>query len=74
MLTVVCRAENRKGKAFWDCVCDCGIYKESISARALRQGLVISCGCQHNSRETSDVVLPKVKAYRKKYYEELKQL
>lgn len=43
-LTVISRAENRHGKVFWNCDCDCGNKTVAI-ARELRRGLRKSCGC-----------------------------
>lgn len=47
MLTVVSRAANDKdGKAMWNCVCDCGRTKDKpVKAFDLRSGKVVSCGC-----------------------------
>ena len=46
-LIVLERANNDKhGKAQWWCQCDCGSPKKIINGTALRQGLVVSCGCK----------------------------
>jgi len=74
LLTVVSRAKNVKGRVHWNCQCDCGNYKESISAYSLRSGLSISCGCQHNGHKSSDLVSLIVHAKRRKYYQEVKKL
>jgi len=74
MLKVISRAKNIKGCSYWNCQCDCGNYKESIAASALRGGKTISCGCQHNGRKASNLVSDKVREQRKKYYKELKNL
>jgi len=74
LLTVISRAENIKGRTRWNCQCDCGKSKDSVSARSLRTGNTISCGCQHNGRKASSMTSPKIKAQRKKYYKEYKML
>ena len=44
-LVVVSRAaNNRRGNAMWNCVCDCG-NKSIASGQNLRSGAVKSCGC-----------------------------
>ena len=43
-LTVMERAENRSGKAYWKCKCRCGNIKE-VNGTALRMGKTKSCGC-----------------------------
>ena len=43
-LTVIERAENKDGRAYWKCRCECG--KETIvSGKNLRNGNTKSCGC-----------------------------
>jgi len=74
LLTVVSRAPNINQYTHWNCQCDCGTYKESVSARALRTGKTISCGCQHNGNKASKLTPIRVKEYRQKYYEEYKKL
>lgn len=51
-LVAVDRARVQSGKrviAGWLCECDCGTRK-AITTGELRQGLVVSCGCQRNER------------------------
>lgn len=43
-LTVISRAENRNGRPYWNCLCECGKEK-IVSARDLKAGKVKSCGC-----------------------------
>ncbi len=44
-LTVTARAENNKrGLAYWLCICDCGA-STTVSGANLRSGAVLSCGC-----------------------------
>ena len=46
-LTVVGRAwprVNKVRKAYWQCVCDCGVTSMVLGA-SLRRGLTLSCGC-----------------------------
>lgn len=44
LLTVIERAENKDGRAYWKCKCECG--KETIvSGKNLRNGNTQSCGC-----------------------------
>lgn len=50
-LTVLCRAENQKGRTCWMCRCDCGNEKQFYS-RDLKSGKINSCGCiQNNERK-----------------------
>ena len=44
LLTVINRAENRKGRPVFNCLCECGVRKE-IRANELREGQK-SCGCR----------------------------
>ena len=44
LLTVIDRAESKSGKAYWNCVCDCGNVTVA-SGSNLRSGAVKSCGC-----------------------------
>lgn len=58
LLTVVSRAESQKsGKAYWNCICDCG-NKTIVSGSNLINGSVKSCGClrktEHNTHHLSD--------------------
>lgn len=43
-LTVITRAENKNGQAYWKCKCECG---NVITTRgtSLRKGITLSCGC-----------------------------
>lgn len=43
-LTVLSRAESRKGRSCWLCRCECGKEKV-VSAHDLKSGRVKSCGC-----------------------------
>ena len=43
-LTVIKRVENRNGKPYWLCECECGGRKE-IAATTLRAGTTKTCGC-----------------------------
>lgn len=43
-LTVMHRAENRGGRVFWHCLCDCGNEKD-IPASTIKDGRSRSCGC-----------------------------
>lgn len=43
-LEVVSRAESKRGRACWVCVCDCGGVK-TTTGHLLRQGQCTSCGC-----------------------------
>lgn len=44
-LKVLKKAENKSGKAYWTCQCECGTIKD-IRGSHLRSGSIISCGCQ----------------------------
>lgn len=43
-LLVLSYAGLRKGKAYWDCACDCGALS-AVSGGSLRKGATTSCGC-----------------------------
>jgi len=43
-LTVISRAESKNGKAYWNCICDCG-NTTVVSGSNLKTGGVKSCGC-----------------------------
>lgn len=43
-LTVLERAENRNGKTYWRCLCDCGNFCV-IRGSHLKSGRIKSCGC-----------------------------
>lgn len=43
-ITVLHRAENKSGRTYWLCKCDCGTVKE-IRADHLQRGEVVGCGC-----------------------------
>lgn len=58
MLTVLYRAENRKGDTYWHCKCDCGEEKD-VCASNLTSGKCKSCGCNRGkavSARYSDLV------------------
>jgi hypothetical protein len=42
--TVLSQAESKDGKAYWNCLCDCG-RKCVVEGRTLRAGTSKSCGC-----------------------------
>ena len=44
-LLVKSRAENKSGRAYWNCVCDCGV-KKKVMGKHLRSGAIVSCGCR----------------------------
>lgn len=43
-LLVVSKAESKNGRAYWNCVCDCGNTKV-VSSCCLSTGKTTSCGC-----------------------------
>jgi hypothetical protein len=43
-LTVIAYKETKKGKAYWNCICDCG-NNTCISTSDLVTGNTMSCGC-----------------------------
>jgi hypothetical protein len=43
-LLVLSKAPSKHGYARWNCVCDCGRYKE-VSGTSLQQEKIKSCGC-----------------------------
>lgn len=43
-LTVISRAENKGGRIYWNCKCECGNEKR-ISRNDLKRGSTKSCGC-----------------------------
>ena len=51
-LTIISRAENNKrGRAMWNCLCDCGKTKKIIGV-TLRSGRSKSCGCIRSEMNT----------------------
>ena len=74
LLKVISRAENVKGQSRWNCQCDCGNNKDSVSARSLRSGNTISCGCQQKGRKRSEIVSLKMRIKRQKDYDAYKNL
>ena len=48
-LTVMERANNRNGKTYWKCRCDCGNIRE-VYGYALTSGHTVSCGCAKAER------------------------
>lgn len=54
LLTVVSRAENRKGRTCWLCRCDCG-RERVVASRDLKSGKASSCGCQATRRGYMDL-------------------
>ena len=52
-LTALYRDENKNGRTYWVCQCECGTIK-SIQTTHLRSGAVTSCGCkliEHNLQQ-----------------------
>ena len=47
MFTVVSRTGSKNNSIFWNCVCDCGNFKE-INGTILRRKKILSCGCKSN--------------------------
>ena len=43
-LTAINYSYTKNGRAYWNCKCDCGNYKD-ISTKDLRRGTIRSCGC-----------------------------
>lgn len=50
MLTVLSRAENRNGRTYWVCQCDCGSEPKEIMGKHLSSGATVSCGCYRPDR------------------------
>lgn len=44
-LLVLYLSDNRKGRKYWMCQCDCGNYKE-INGQHMKSGKIVSCRCQ----------------------------
>lgn len=44
LLTVIEQAENKNGRSYWKCLCDCG-NTTTVSISNLKNGSVKSCGC-----------------------------
>lgn len=44
-LTAISKTENRYGKTFWLCNCDCGTKDVGVSMQSLTYGITVSCGC-----------------------------
>ena len=55
-LTVMERAENRSGKAYWKCKCRCGNIKE-VNGTALRTGKTKSCGCYQKEQTAKSTLI-----------------
>lgn len=55
-LTVIGRAPNIKSVAAWLCLCACGNHK-AIKGYQLRNGAVVSCGCQHREAAARNIRL-----------------
>lgn len=53
-LTVLERAESRKSRAYWKCLCDCGNTCE-VSTAHLTGGSTISCGCAKKGVNAIDI-------------------
>lgn len=53
-LTVVGRAPNIDGQGAWLCHCSCGNHK-AIKGYQLRNGAVVSCGCQHREAAARNI-------------------
>lgn len=55
-LTVISRGEDyvcpSTGKKYrrWNCLCDCGVYKNNIRESSLKSGNTQSCGCLRNEK------------------------
>ena len=43
-LEVISRAENKNGRVYWNCLCECGTKKQ-VMGKHLRSGAIVSCGC-----------------------------
>lgn len=67
--TVVERAPNRYGKAYYKCRCRCGFEKE-VGSQQLRQGRSNSCGCYGMRRS----VKPRTEQHGKAWSKEEKEL
>ena len=48
-LTVIDYAYTKDGRAYWNCICDCG-NKKIVGSRELRKGTTKSCGCLQKER------------------------
>ena len=48
-LTVISRAENKNGRPYWNCLCECGNIT-CVSGGNLHEGNVRSCGCLTKER------------------------
>lgn len=44
MLTVISRAENKNGRPYWNCRCECG-NEVVVEGESIRKGIAKSCGC-----------------------------
>lgn len=49
-LTVKSFAYTKNGKAYWNCLCDCGKWTVALGA-GLRSGYIHSCGCINSYKE-----------------------
>jgi len=46
LVAIKCVGLDNGRNAIWECICDCGQFKE-VSSKALRHSGVKSCGCSH---------------------------
>jgi hypothetical protein len=53
-LTVIGRGPDMDGNVMWLCECSCGNYKH-IKGYQLRNGRVVSCGCQHREAAARNI-------------------
>ena len=47
--------ESDKNKAYWNCICDCGIER-IVDSSSLKLGKSLSCGCLHSEKVTQSNV------------------
>ena len=43
-LKIISRADNKGGRVYWNCICECGTQKQ-VMGKHLRSGATGSCGC-----------------------------
>jgi hypothetical protein len=51
-LIVIKRIGTKRGQAYWECLCDCGNYKNAV-ASDLKDGHTKSCGCLNKETQVS---------------------
>ncbi len=60
------RIKNNYKQRYWNCLCDCGNYKEINHGELMKNNRIKSCGCK-----TKETTLKKIKEYNDNKYKKL---